>query len=89
MGVKLNLTDEQKKMMANLNIEFKVLSQLATERRAIMDSTARDILTTNGYSPKLYALSFSPAKDSWEAILKPNALTVPAPGADIKKIVKN
>jgi len=87
--MKLNVSDEHKKHMANLSIEAQVLNNLLQQRKAMLEEVGRNILTTNGCSPKLYALSFSAAKDEWEAILKPNALTVPTPGTDLNKIKKN
>ena len=89
MSIKLKVTDETKKQLANLNIETQVLSKLTVERKAFMDALGREILVTNGLDPKLYSVVFSPANDKWEAVLKPDALTIPAPGTNLQKIKGN
>lgn len=89
MGIKLKVDDKDKKVMGNLEIEFRVLNNLTIQRKAMMDKKAVDILIANGLDPKLYALSFLAAKDDWEALLKPGALTIPAPGTNLKSIKEN
>ena len=87
--MKLKVTDEDKKQMASFAVEERVLITLAKERRFLMNSKAQDILTTNGLSPKLYAMSFNAAKDEWEAQLKPESIAIPTPGTDLSKIKGN
>jgi len=89
MSIKLKVDDNAKKQMTNFNIEAQVLARLTTERRAMMDSLAKEILTANGLDAKLYGMVFSPKDDKWEAILKPGVLSVPTPGTDINKIKTN
>ena len=89
MGIKLKVTDEDKKQMARFAVEEQVLIALAKERRFLINSKAQDILTTNGLSSKLYVMGFSAAKDIWEAQLKPGSIAIPAPGTDVAKIKGN
>lgn len=89
MGIKLKVTDEDKKQMGSFAVEERVLVALAKERRFLMNSKAQDILTTNGLSPKLYIMRFDAAKDEWLAMLKPDALAIPTPGTDLSKIKGN
>ena len=89
MGVKLNVTDEDKTQLANLNIEAQVLSNLLAERKARMDKKAREILETNSLSTSIYAMIFSVADDKWEAVLKPGAISVPQNGIRPGKIIRN
>lgn len=89
MGIKLNVTDEDKRRMANFATEFQVLSALIRERKFLMDEKAVDILIANGLDPKLYAMNFLPSKDRWDAVLKPGAISIPAPGTDLSKITTN
>jgi len=89
VSIKLNVTDEDKKHLANLDIEVKVLGNLFNQRRAMLEQKAISILETNSLSPKLYAITFNVAKDEYEAILKPGAITIPAPGTNINKIKTN
>ena len=89
MGIKLNVTDEDKNRMAKFAVEEQVLIALANERGFLKNSKAQDILTANGLSPKLYAMSFSVVEDKWEAQLKPGSIVIPAPGTDLSKIKGN
>jgi len=89
MSIKLKVTDEDKKQMAKFAVEERVLIALANERRFLLNSKAQDILTTNGMSPKLYAMNFSAPEDKWEAVLRPGAIAVPVPGTDLSKIKGN
>lgn len=89
MSIRLNVTDEQKKRMANLNLEARVLNNLLEERKAMMDILGKEIMTANGLSVNTYNMFFSVSKDTWEATLKPSAITIPAPGTDLSKIKTN
>ena len=89
MGIKLKVTDDDKKQMARFAVEEQVLIALAKERRFLINSKAQDILTTNGLSPKLYVMGFNAAKDIWEAQLKPDALAIPVPGGSPIKAKEN
>ena len=89
MGIKLKVTDDDKKQVASFAIEEQVLVALAKERRFLLNSKAQDIITANGLSPKLYIMRFDTAKDMWEAQLKPDVLAIPTPGTDLSKIGGN
>lgn len=89
MGIKLKVTDDDKKHLSNFSIEAMVLNNLLGERKRFMDAKASEILIANGLDPKLYGVNFNPKEDKWEAILKPGALTIPAPGTNLNKIKTN
>ena len=89
MGIKLKVTDEDKKQVASFAVEEQVLVVLAKERRFLLNSKAQDIITANGLSPKLYIMRFDAAKDMWEAQLKPGSISMPVPGTDLSKIGGN
>ena len=89
MSIKLKVTDDNKKLLANLSVEVRVLNTLANERRFIMEQRANAILKGNDLDPKLYAMQFNPSEDKWTAILRPGAITVPTPGTDLSKIKTN
>ena len=80
MGIKIEVAKEQKNQMASLFTECQVLSNLLTERRAAFEDKAKEILTTNALSPKLYALKFNLAQDLWEAQLKQGSIVLPNHG---------
>ena len=89
MSINLNVTDEDKKLMANLLTECQVLDHLLRERKVFFEATGKKILETNSLSVNLYALRFDSRKDTWEAILKPTAISIPTPGTNVNNIKKN
>jgi len=89
MSIKLKVSDADKKQMANHDIEARVLNALLGERRFLLETKAKEILETNGLSSSLYVMSFNPAKDEWEAMLKPGIISVPTPGGNPAEIKKN
>lgn len=89
MSIKLNVTGEQKKQLANLSVESKVLFNLANERKFLMEQVGAKILQDNHLDPKLYAMQFNSGKDNWTATLKPGSISIPTPGTDISNIKTN
>ena len=89
MSIKLKVSDADKKQIVNHDIEARVLNALLGERRFLIEAKAKEILETNGLSPSLYAMYFNPAKDEWEAKLKPGIISIPTPGGDPAEIKKN
>lgn len=87
MSIKLQVTEQDKKQMANLSMECQVLNNLLVERRAALQNKVGEILTTNALSPKLYVLKFNPGKDLWEAELKVGVIAVPT--QEMKRVKLN
>lgn len=77
MSIKLNVTDEQKKQLANLDIEARVLNSLLNERKSIISEIVKGILEVNSLSSKLYVMKFNSHKDLWEAELIPGVISLP------------
>ena len=89
MSIKLKVTEQDKKVMSNCNIEVRVLDKLVAERKFIMEKKVKEVMEYNQLNSKLYMLKFNVAQDTWEAELLPGALTLPVPGSDPIQVKKN